>query len=482
MNSFEEKGYWWLPEYPDDKVVGTLKFSTETGIFLELMGDFQDRTPWKTDENGIKSKTYYANTNTYSFIIGENFVEKKFTVYKAYKASSSGNLSDSTLRVSLYKGFYLFPNCHLTKEEELFFNTFRLEYHCLAEWVGVSGFSGGTRYGCGTIDNPFVFEELDLKYKYPETIKYKIEPIKTKSGIEKIDLSIYFIFHDKSVGIKQILEQKTFIEVKIDKSIFFYDFLEEIKNPIETFFMFILRKNMYLLNIFVQNDSLKNSLQVFYENEKPFDYKEVLLTSNYFIKYEHIKENFSQYITNWFVKSSNLKPVFDLYFGSVYNNEMYLQNKFLSLAQALEVYHRRLLRKPDLSKEELKKRKKIILDAFPEYKEWLEPRLNHNEISLKDKLEELKEIVKPIIEKFTSNLDSLSKEIADRRNYLTHYDEKAEKKYNNLREFNEFILGLSSNMKMILDVLFLKEIGLDDNKIKEIIDKSSFIYYSKYIS
>lgn len=476
MKNFEEKGHWWLPEYPEDKVIGTLKFSPETGIELDLMGDFEDRTPWEIDENGNKHKTYYANTKTYNFIIGENFVGKKFTIYKPYQLSSSGSLFDTTLRATIYTGFYLFSEYHFTKEEELYFDTFRLKYHYLPEWFGISGYKLSTKYL-----PMFEFDEYNLKYKNPEEVIYKINNLNIKSEIKSFDLSIYHYLYYKIEGINPFLEQNTMIEIKIQSELFFQDFRNEIEFPLETFFMFLIRKNQLLLEIWVKNKNFENSIQVFYKNPNPYDYKDTY--SDYFIKYSDIKDNFDKYLSNWFIKISKLKPVFDLYFGSVYNNKMYLQNKFLSLSQALEVYHRRLLRKPELSKEELLKRSEIILNLIPlEYKEWLEPRLKHNESSLKNKLEELKEIVKPFIETFISDFDSLPKEVADRRNYLTHYDEKAEKKYSKEEDFYKIISKLSYNMIMILDVLFLIEIELDNKEIEKILKENLFKYYSQYIS
>jgi ApeA N-terminal domain 1 len=50
MENFEVRGHWWLPERPDHKVAGVLKFSAEHGAELELFGslrsllDLGDRT------------------------------------------------------------------------------------------------------------------------------------------------------------------------------------------------------------------------------------------------------------------------------------------------------------------------------------------------------------------------------------------------------------------------------------------------------
>ena len=57
--------------------------------------------------------------------------------------------------------------------------------------------------------------------------------------------------------------------------------------------------------------------------------------------FKDISDRFEILLKNWFEKADTLGPVYDLYFGTLYNPRMYLQHQFLSLIQAIEVYHRR---------------------------------------------------------------------------------------------------------------------------------------------
>lgn len=480
MESFEEKGYWWLSDDPDDRIPGTLKFSPEKGIELELIGDFKDRTPWETDENGHQVKYHTSKTELHNFINGENFVRKKFSIYKTYQKSSSGNFFDSTARATVYSGFYLFSGHHFSKEEELSFDIFRLKYHYLPEWFAITGYEAYTRV---TPDRKTLldFEEYSLKYKNPKELTYKIKDINTKSKIKSFDFSIYHSFNNRFSGMNPILQQSTYIEINLEKQIDFQDFRDEIELPLETFFMFSTRKTSFVLEMWLKNDSFERSVQVFYQNEKPFDYQESIAFREHFIKYQEIKENFSTYLINWFNKIYKLKPVFDLYFNATFYPHMFIQNQFLNLSGALEVYHRRLLRKPELSTDELALRQEKILKAFPEYKEWLEPKLKHNEPSLKVKLEELVNIVKPVIGEYNRKIDELPQQVADRRNYLTHYDKTYEKKFTDQKQFYRDITDLSAKIRMILDVLFLKELGIEDDKIKIVIKEHLILYFVQYI-
>ncbi len=480
MESFEEKGYWWLSNYPNNRIPGTLKFSPEKGIELELIGTFDDRTPWVTNENGDQVKHYTFKTELHKFINGENFVGKNFSIYNAFQKSSSGSLFDAKARVSTYSGSYLFSGHHFNREEELSFDTFRLRYHYLPEWFAITGYEASVS-SISRKKKLLDFEEYSLTYNNPEELIYKIKDINTKSKVKSFDFSIYHSFNNRFVNMNPILQQSTYIEIKLPKKMDFQNFRDEIELTIETFFMFLIKKTLLVLEMWVKNEDLKKSIEVFYENEKPHDYQENISRHNYFIKYQGIEDNFGTYLTNWFNKIYELKPVFDLYFNATFYPDMLIQNQFLNLSGALEVYHRRLLRKPELAPSELAKRQEKIIKAFPEYEEWLKSKLKHNEPSLKVKLEELVNIVKPIIGEYNKKIDDLPKQVADRRNYLTHYDKNDEKKFPDQNQFYREIDDLSAKIRMIMDVLFLKELGLEDDKIKTVIKEHLILYFVQYI-
>ncbi len=58
--------------------------------------------------------------------------------------------------------------------------------------------------------------------------------------------------------------------------------------------------------------------------------------------FEDIKDRFDFFFNNWIEKKELLRPVYNLYFATLYNKHLYLENKFLNFVQALETYHRRV--------------------------------------------------------------------------------------------------------------------------------------------
>ena len=41
MDKFEYEGIWWLPDKPEKQVSGTLRFTPNEGVILDLIGSFK---------------------------------------------------------------------------------------------------------------------------------------------------------------------------------------------------------------------------------------------------------------------------------------------------------------------------------------------------------------------------------------------------------------------------------------------------------
>ena len=72
---------------------------------------------------------------------------------------------------------------------------------------------------------------------------------------------------------------------------------------------------------------------------------------------QKLQQGFGPTMGRWLEKSEVLGPVYRLYFGTVYNPQAFLEQQVLSLVQALEVYHRRIMTTPELPAEEHERRK-----------------------------------------------------------------------------------------------------------------------------
>ena len=55
-----------------------------------------------------------------------------------------------------------------------------------------------------------------------------------------------------------------------------------------------------------------------------------------------IQDDFGPYLCKWIESYELLEPAINLYFSVLYNPHIYAEVKFLSMAQAVETYHRRV--------------------------------------------------------------------------------------------------------------------------------------------
>jgi hypothetical protein len=184
--------------------------------------------------------------------------------------------------------------------------------------------------------------------------------------------------------------------------------------------------------------------------------------------YIFIKDKAEIIFNNWLEKVELLRPVYNLYFGTIYREDMYLEFQFLSLIMALEVYHRRLIRNEDISSEEHEERiRQILNNTSAKYQEWLKEKLKYsNEPSLRKRIKEIYDMLKNIryVTALIPKKKNFVDDVVNTRNYFVHYDQSLENKA--LKETKLYCL--IQKLKVLVEICLLKEIGFCDTEIDNI--------------
>ncbi|EMA41426.1 hypothetical protein C447_01190 [Halococcus hamelinensis 100A6] len=182
-----------------------------------------------------------------------------------------------------------------------------------------------------------------------------------------------------------------------------------------------------------------------------------------------ITEDFSEVMNNWFEHYKELEPVYNLYFSIQYNSEMYLQNQFLSLTQAIETYHRREIGGQYLSDDEFEEFYDELCENIPDrFDESFQDHLERgtfryaNEYSLRKRLSQLVSEQENIFEELHMDIAASVNEIVNTRNYLTHYDESISPRADT-DELHPLILRL----RAILEAVLLSNLGIPEDQITE---------------
>lgn len=202
--------------------------------------------------------------------------------------------------------------------------------------------------------------------------------------------------------------------------------------------------------------------------------------SDMLLVFPTIKEQMSRLLDGWFSESERLRPIYTLFFGSMYFSTMYPRFHFLNLIQAIETFHRNMRKGSYTTKEKFKKISKRLKKAIPkrvlgEFRIGLESRIDFgNEYSLKTRIRLLsKELEAQTIQLITPDVDSFIIKIVATRNYFTHYTSSLKKKPLN----GDDLHYANYKLRVLLIILLLKQVGLGKALIRDAICGNNELVY-----
>jgi len=172
-------------------------------------------------------------------------------------------------------------------------------------------------------------------------------------------------------------------------------------------------------------------------------------------------------IVNWFRCFDKYQGVINLYRTLFYSNRLFMETRFLNIAQALESLHSIQFGSQDLPVDIFNERKKRVLQGVPsDLTAWVKSALsNANFNSFRFRILELLANKKKFISPLVDDIDLFAKRARDTRNEFVH-NTKQKLTFERGKELRSAI-----NMLTVLFETYLLEIiGFSDEKIQELID------------
>ncbi len=441
-------GYFWLHDNEDKKIPGILTVTDGGDVTLEIFGLFDDSIEAMQGQEVRLPRIV-------GIIEKEGYVTLKGNMYLSQTFVLAGAPTTNKI-VSQYAFFGVIYE----KNEDILFDSLRFSLEGLDEWLHTSGISS-TYYPDFGVHEAKCIPKNDIVYHLEENyeLRFCFYYGITKALAEK-EVSLR-----QTVNIKLISPDKKPIQ----------DFIS-LSRKIVNFFSFAMDETISIKNVIVSSDELSEtcnekeipiSIKAFYHS-RPFskDIPDIKISKMLF-RYLDIRDSFENKINRWLSVYKSIEPSLNLYFAVKNGPKTYLESKFLSLAQALETYHRSVSDKKFMDEETFQELKNKIINGCPyEHKDWLKMRLEYaNEISLRNRI---KEIIEPFKEFVGSSAKrkKLIGQIVDTRNYLTHYNEDLKGRAvccNGLSSLNDKMEGL-------LELAILQEIGFIEEEIKIIFD------------
>ena len=447
---------------------GVLSISNEKGIVLEVDNSLIN------DPTSIVSS--FANLDNVFQVIG-HIQEDGFMILDGCQISTSGfNFNLSQIQTShtilAYRVFTGFPHIQYLQNGIPSFNTFKFSIEGIDEWLWLQG-----------INEDYNHEEraITISCKQPGNILFNLT-----NGMR---LEITFdIGNTASWGPwERGVNQKAYFKLVSEEAQELDEFLSTARKIVDLL-CFTINETVSLDSISATSNGLNQiigesitsitrpaSINIIYDPRVFYHSKDQpkIEPNQMLFTFSDIRENAERMINKWIESYEDYRNAFDLYFLAQLKPQLSLEVKFLTLAQGLEVYHRRMFSDDVPEMDEVKlKYKELVQDLIEQYpdgedKKWLEGKIEHlNEVSLGKRI---KELINPFKEIFGNSKErgKLARKISLTRNYLTHYNPDLESE----AAKGEDLHVLSLKMELLFELHFLKLTGFTPEEINSIVDK-----------
>ena len=353
------------------------------------------------------------------------------------------------------------------------FNTLTFSVEGINEWIRIADIGVGDQLKKHTI--AIAERTIPISYKQPAEISLNL-----KNGMLLLITYCWTCPSELSIGKKAKITSKIYFKLVSQGACELDEFIA-VAQKITTFLCFAMDAIVCLDSMSVPSDSSHQDIggdttelspkNIYYSSQPYSKDKPRVHQHNMLFLFKKIRKNAEGVINEWIKAYEQVAPAFDLYFWTQMRTQLYSDVRFLTLAQGLEVYHRRTSDKTQMDEDEFKKLFEHLIDQCPkERREWLEGKLKYgNEASLRQRLKCLIEPFKEIIGNKKKQRGLINR-VVKARNYLTHYDQSLESEV-----AGENLEFLCLKMELLFQLNFLRLIGFSKEQINSILANCSQI-------
>jgi hypothetical protein len=189
--------------------------------------------------------------------------------------------------------------------------------------------------------------------------------------------------------------------------------------------------------------------------------------------FPQIGDRFADVIARWAALQEPYESVMGLFFGTLYQQASYREQRFLQYAQAIETYDR--LKRPKARIHPKTEHEALLAEIFegvPDaHHDWLKRELAwSNHLNLAHRIEHVLSGCPNVAERIVGaeGVDGFVSEVKWTRNYYTHYDPKGKAK---AATEGKDMHRLTVQLRAVLETAFLLELGFDCDQIEGGLDR-----------
>ncbi len=318
MEEIKFNGVWWLPDNPSQKIVGVLEFTKKHGFQLSLTGVLGERTA------ALREKRLpIILGNVWDSDLGEKVTLKDCWVNKF----SLGSLG---LPREEYQVELAFVGDHLAKEEDFLFSALRVSFSGLSSWA--ARYSGLSHSDIPrTMDHPAGGFELKWVPSKPIAGEIPGGNIRLVLGSTRSFPSVREVTVKENLRFVITTDQPLASEVIHMKYVF----------PLENFLTLATGHPNALLYYSLRQPGSQEDIHVM--GRRVFDDSDAatdLLPHKMIFSLADVADRAIPLIGRWFEVCERLRGVCNPYFSSLLQPNIFVDLRFLTVFQSLEVYAR----------------------------------------------------------------------------------------------------------------------------------------------
>lgn len=434
MPSESYPGVWWLPDRPDDRVVGDLTFTHEDGPRLELRGILGGA------ESGLMALAA-ARVESHARVLGRVQGLQPVTLDDCVVTRSSVGWGEATQTL---RPRIAYLGASAEEEGPLLWRCMRLRMRHLLQWFGDDGVSENwdREAGRGT-----------LHYERPETLS---------ASTDNWSVSLRpRLSHIEPDGVIPRWQPYVEFEVTLPFAVDYPCFARLFLTSLQDLITLAAGQAAWLTDVIVAKDEsseswpgariLVGSYRASSDNPDPVRPEEWLFTAKTLGP-----SRFADVLVAWLGAAEKFRAPRALLFEEFYRGLTPLENRFLLTVLAAETFHG--LRFPgaaEVSDTAHEKRMAEVLAAIPEkHRSWVVDALAYsNQLSLRRRLKELIRGANPVLIPLIPKPNPFVETVVRARNDLIHRASISDVPPSRL-------LHITETLRLMLQVWFLREAGL----------------------
>lgn len=403
MTPLSFQGYFWLPESPGKKIPGRLYRSDEGAMVLETLGTFS-------------GSHIEFNQASMGRILGVSEKGKLITLENCLHRSKSMSIPGISI-CRIHVGVVL-VGCNIKQGAEVLFDRVAFYSEAISDWLELA------HIDAYITDPPQ--RSAFISYSPPSEVEWGI------SGDTKLEL----ISRWTAPVVRQLREAKitqaAWVCLDFEKATPLEE-LDLVANRFCHFISFVVGQPIHPKAVKVYSRSLDEAVagskrgvpvEVYRSERGPTASDAVKGASHQpLFSFKYVRNRFGDIVSAWLTNYEAFQASFNLYFAATASRNLYLENQFLMLAQALESLHRSSSVATAYPQGEYAEVCKVLEGAVPDkFRNWLLQKLKYgNELALRKRLLDLISGFE-VLYSGDGGAKALITRVSDTRNYLTHYD------------------------------------------------------------